>query len=89
MGSRGGGDTNSIPGKPDFVFRKERLVVFVDGCFWHGCPTCYIKPKQNAEFWENKIGGNIRRDRKVSRQLRTDGWSVCRVWECKLKSRMS
>ena len=74
-----------IPGKPDFVFRKERLVVFVDGCFWHGCPTCYIKPKQNAEFWENKIGGNIRRDRKVSRQLRTDGWSVCRVWECKLK----
>jgi DNA mismatch endonuclease, patch repair protein len=74
-----------IPGKPDFVFRKERLAVFVDGCFWHGCPTCYIKPKQNAEFWENKIGCNIRRDRKVSRQLRADGWSVCRVWECKLK----
>jgi DNA mismatch endonuclease, patch repair protein len=74
-----------ITGKPDFVFRKERLTVFVDGCFWHGCPTCYIKPKQNAEFWENKIGGNIRRDRKVGRQLRADGWSVCRVWECKLK----
>ena len=75
----------AITGKPDFVFRKERLAVFVDGCFWHGCPTCYIKPKQNAEFWENKIGGNIRRDRKVSRQLRAVGWSVCRVWECKLK----
>ena len=74
-----------ITGKPDFVFRKERLAVFVDGCFWHGCPTCYIKPKQNAEFWEKKIGGNIRRDRKVSRQLRAEGWSVCRVWECKLK----
>ena len=74
-----------LTGKPDFTFSKEGLVVFVDGCFWHGCPRCYSKPKQNAEFWGNKIGGNIRRDRKVSRQLRTDGWSVCRVWECKLK----
>ena len=74
-----------MPGKPDFVFPKERLAVFVDGCFWHACPRCYIKPKQNAKFWREKISGNKRRDLKVSRQLRTEGWSVCRIWECRLK----
>ena len=75
-----------LPGKPDFIFPREQLAVFVDGCFWHGCPRCYIKPKQNAEFWEKKIGGNIKRDKKVSRNLRTSGWSVIRIWECKLKT---
>ena len=75
-----------LPGKPDFLFRRERLAVFVDGCFWHGCPRCYRIPKQNAEFWETKIGGNQKRDRKVSRQLRKLGWSVCRIWECRLKN---
>ena len=73
-------------GKPDFVFPKEQLAIFVDGCFWHGCPRCYIKPKQNAKFWEKKIGGNVKRDRKVSRQLRSEGWSVCRVRECRLRN---
>lgn len=71
--------------KPDFVFRKERVVVFADGCFWHGCPRCYQKPKQNAKFWREKIGGNQARDRRVTRQLRKLGWSVCRIWECRLK----
>ena len=74
-----------LTGKPDFVFPQERLAVFVDGCFWHGCPRCYIKPKQNAKFWREKIGGNKRRDLKVSRQLRAEGWSICRIWECRLK----
>jgi DNA mismatch endonuclease (patch repair protein) len=71
--------------KPDFVFPKQRLAVFVDGCFWHGCPRCYQKPKQNAKFWREKIGGNQARDRRVTRQLRKQGWSVCRIWECRLK----
>ncbi len=71
--------------KPDFVFPKERLAVFVDGCFWHGCPRCYQKPKQNAKFWREKIGGNQARDRRASRELRALGWSVCRIWECRLK----
>ena len=75
-----------LPGKPDFVFTKERLAVFVDGCFWHGCPRCYIKPKQNAKFWRDKIGGNKKRDQRVAQQLRRDGWSVCRIWECRLKN---
>ena len=74
-----------LPGKPDFVFPDKRLAVFVDGCFWHGCPRCYIKPKQNAKFWREKIGGNKNRDQRVSRQLREKGWKVCRIWECKLK----
>lgn len=74
-----------LPGKPDFIFPKQRLAVFVDGCFWHGCPRCYIKPKQNAKFWREKIGGNKKRDQRVTRQLRRDGWSVCRIWECRLK----
>jgi DNA mismatch endonuclease (patch repair protein) len=71
--------------KPDFVFPKERLPVFVDGCFWHGRPKCYIKPKQNAKFWRDKTGGNKKRDQRVTRQIRRDGWSVCRIWECRLK----
>ena len=74
-----------LTGKPDFVFPKDQLAIFVDGCFWHGCPRCYIKPKQNAKFWREKIGGNVKRDRKVSRMLLAEGWSVCRIWECRLK----
>jgi len=71
--------------KPDFVFPRERVAVLVDGCFWHGCPRCYQKPKQNAKFWREKIGGNQARDRRVTRQLRAKGWSVCRIWECRLQ----
>ena len=74
-----------ITGKPDFIFPKQKLAVFVDGCFWHGCPRCFRIPGQNAEFWEKKIGGNMKRDRKISRLLRAEGWSVCRIWECRLK----
>jgi DNA mismatch endonuclease (patch repair protein) len=68
-------------GKPDFVFRKERVAVFVDGCFWHGCPIHGRIPKSNGKFWREKIERNIRRDRKVSRTLRGLGWRVLRVWE--------
>ena len=71
--------------KPDFVFPKARVAVFVDGCFWHGCPRCYQQPRQNAEFWREKIAGNQARDRRVTRKLRGLGWSVCRIWECRLK----
>jgi DNA mismatch endonuclease (patch repair protein) len=74
-----------LPGGPDFVFPKELLAVFVDGYFWHGCPRCYQAPKKNKKFWRDKVTGNQRRDRRVARQLRTEGWSVCRVWECQLK----
>jgi DNA mismatch endonuclease, patch repair protein len=72
-------------GKPDFVFPKHRLVVFVDGCFWHGhgCGRNLI-PKRNAALWRRKIIGNQRRDQRVSRTLRAAGWRVVRIWECAL-----
>tara|TARA_Y100001933_G_C18952035_1_gene544209 strand:- start:689 stop:1114 length:426 start_codon:yes stop_codon:yes gene_type:complete len=74
-----------LPGKPDFAFPREKLAIFVDGCFWHGCPRCYRRPRKNVEYWDKKIGGNQRRDRKNNRLLRKKGWKVARVWECRLK----
>jgi DNA mismatch endonuclease (patch repair protein) len=72
---------SALPGRPDFVFPRVRLAVFVDGCFWHGCPLHATWPKQNAAFWRAKILGNRRRDRAVDRQLRKLGWVVVRIWE--------
>jgi DNA mismatch endonuclease (patch repair protein) len=74
-----------LPGKPDFTFRNEKLTLFVDGCFWHRCPKCFRNPKTNAEFWKNKIENNVKRDRKVTNELKQAGWSVVRLWECQLK----
>lgn len=71
-------------GKPDFAFRCERVVVFVDGCFWHGCPKCYKRPSSNREFWDTKIANNRKRDRKVGRELRREGWTVIRIWQHQL-----
>jgi len=68
-------------GKPDFVFRKERLAVFIDGCFWHNCPKHCRMPAGNREFWEVKLGKNRVRDRLVNRTLRAKGWRVMRIWE--------
>jgi DNA mismatch endonuclease (patch repair protein) len=59
--------------------------VFVDGCFWHGCPRCYRAPSSRAEYWRLKIAGNKKRDRRVARQLRAKGWSVIRIRECSLR----
>lgn len=72
-------------GKPDFVFRKERIAVFVDGCFWHSCPLHATFPKQNATFWEEKLARNRVRDRLVNRTLRRQGWRVLRIWEHELR----
>jgi len=74
-----------LPGSPDFVFRRERVCVFVDGCFWHGCPTHYRRPKTKRKFWDAKIARNWSRDRKVARLLRAAGWTVLRIWEHSLK----
>lgn len=73
--------------RPDFVFPGERLAVFVDGCFWHGCPRHATSPANNAEFWATKIAGNQARDRRVNRELRKLGWRVLRIWEHELKPR--
>jgi DNA mismatch endonuclease (patch repair protein) len=70
--------------KPDFVFRKARLALFVDGCFWHGCPRHATKPANNRLFWKKKLAGNKTRDRVVNRALRRAGWKAVRIWECDL-----
>ncbi len=71
--------------RPDFVFRKERVVIFVDGCFWHGCPIHGTRPKDNRAFWRKKITANQTRDRRVHRALRHSGWKVLRIWEHSLR----
>ena len=70
--------------RPDFVFPKLRLAVFVDGCFWHGCPQHATQPKGNAAFWRKKFAANQARDRLVTRVLRRAGWRVLRIWEHEL-----
>src|SRR5690606_27887133 len=76
-----------LPGRPDFTFRAQRIVVFVDGCFWHGCPIHYSKPATHPEFWRQKLKDNRARDRRVDAKLRAEGWRVVRIWEHELKKR--
>jgi DNA mismatch endonuclease, patch repair protein len=70
-----------LPGCPDFAFRRERLAVFVDGCFWHGCPIHGRRPNSNSAYWDKKLARNRARDKSVSHLLRKAGWAVIRVWE--------
>ncbi len=70
-----------VPGKPDIIFRKKKVAVFIDGCFWHGCPVCNRSPKSGNVYWENKISRNMARDIKYNELLNGDGWSVIRLWE--------
>jgi len=71
--------------RPDFVFHARRIAVFVDGCFWHGCPQHATRPKHNASFWRKKLAANRDRDRLVTRTLRARGWRVLRIWEHELR----
>lgn len=71
----------AVFGKPDFVFPKSKLAVFVDGCFWHGCPKHATRPKNNRAFWNKKFAANKARDRRVNQTLRKAGWRVIRIWE--------
>jgi DNA mismatch endonuclease (patch repair protein) len=73
-----------LPGSPDFTFRQKRVVIFVDGCFWHGCAKHLRMPLSNKLYWEKKISRNMIRDRIAAKQLREKGWKVIRVWEHEL-----
>jgi DNA mismatch endonuclease (patch repair protein) len=66
---------------PDIVFSRQRVVVYVDGCFWHGCPIHATSPKANADYWKAKLIRNRERDADVNMALRAAGWTVIRVWE--------
>lgn len=67
--------------KADIIWRGLSLVVFIDGCFWHGCPVHATRPKANGEWWARKLDGNIERDRRFDAELFARGWTVLRFWE--------
>lgn len=75
---------SGIPGRPDFASKKRMLAVFVDSCFWHGCPRHLRMPASNVAYWEAKVARNRQRDRAVTRALRAEGWRVVRIWEHQL-----
>lgn len=79
-----------MPGKPDFVFRRRRKVIFVNGCFWHGHRKCryFVIPKTRRAFWSRKIEGNRNRDLKHVKALRKAGWKVLTIFECQLKAKV-
>jgi DNA mismatch endonuclease (patch repair protein) len=74
-----------LPGTPDIAFEKQKVAVFLDSCFWHGCPKHLRRPSSNTEYWQAKIERNIKRDCRQRAALRRLGWSVMRVWEHDLK----
>lgn len=80
-----------LPGRPDLVLPRHRAVVFVHGCFWHGCPRCdrgLRKPKSNATFWAVKVEANRARDQRNTEALKAAGWKVEVIWECDTRDRV-
>lgn len=82
---RGRADGGRFQMRPDFVFAARRLAIFVDGCFWHGCPRHGTRPRGNAAFWRSKFRRNRARDRRDTRRLGGAGWRILRLWEHELK----
>lgn len=77
----------AVKGHPDFVFLKEKVAVFVDGCFWHGHDCRNTRPSSNQDYWTKKRARNIRHDKEVNRRFEERGWRVVRIWECELKKK--
>lgn len=77
-----------LPGTPDLCFPSAKMAVFVDGCFWHGCPDHYVAPVANAPFWSRKISRNMQRDHEVGLALSAMGWKVMRIWEHQIFSHL-
>ena len=76
---------DKIMGKPDIVFRRKKLLVFIDSDFWHFNPKLFIMPKTNKKYWKEKIKRNIERDKFVNKELKKTGWNVIRIWESEIK----
>ena len=74
-------NTKTPGGRPDLVFKGAKVAVFVDGCFWHGCPDHYVRPRSSSGFWSEKLAGNVARDRRQTLALEAAGWTVRRFWE--------
>jgi DNA mismatch endonuclease, patch repair protein len=80
--------SGKLRGRPDIIFTKAMVVVFIDGCFWHACPKHLIWPKNNMAFWKAKIMGNKLRDEDVTSALKCGGWKVIRLWEHDVRTRL-
>ena len=78
-----------LAGRPDLVFTRAKLAIFVDGCFWHGCPACYRPPISNSGFWQKKVEYHRSRDLLNSSRLNGHGWRVLRIWEHSLNRNLS
>lgn len=87
LGIKGWRRKYRVKGHPDFVFLKERIAVFVDGCFWHGHNCRNLKPDDNKEYWNKKIRNNIEHDEAINLLFSNRGWIVIRIWECELKNK--
>jgi DNA mismatch endonuclease (patch repair protein) len=74
-------DTDDVRVRPDIVFTRRRLAVFIDGCYWHSCPIHGNQPRANASYWHWKLATNKARDARVNVALRRSGWTVLRLWE--------
>lgn len=75
-----------LAGSPDILIHPN-IIVFLDGCFWHCCPKCFRPPKSRIRYWHPKLAGNKRRDVKISRELRKQGWKVIRIWEHEIRAK--
>jgi len=84
-GLRGYRVHHNITGKPDVVFTRQRIAIFVDGCFWHKCPFCFKEPETRKDFWLEKINKNVERDKRNDLKLSEEGWRVIRIWEHQVK----
>ena len=82
-------NVRNFPGCPDIVLSKYRVIIFVNGCFWHhhNCPR-FVWPSSNVEYWKNKIDHNVERDKKNKELLQAQGWRVITIWECELKKKV-
>jgi len=81
--------SKTVPGKPDIIFRRKKIAVFIDSDFWHGNPGYFKMPKSNTRYWKAKIEGNRCRDRQVNAVLRKSGWKIIRIWEHNLNNNLS
>jgi DNA mismatch endonuclease (patch repair protein) len=78
---------SGVTGRPDIVFHRRRIAVFVDGCQWHCCPQHWVRPKSNVDFWDRKFERNRKRDTTVNDTLRAQGWTVLRFWEHEVETK--
>lgn len=81
-------NVRKLKGKPDIAIQKYKIVIFIDSCFWHGCPLHFKRPKSNQEFWDNKISRNRERDKEVNEYYIQRGWNLRRVWEHEIKKNL-